>query len=53
MARVDDAGGRQTPELTRLQKELPADREEVRREHARLEAEEKSLEKSLTARRLE
>ena len=40
-------------EITRLQKELPADREEIRREHGRLEAEEKSLEKTLTAKRLE
>ncbi len=40
-------------ELTRLRKELPNDPQEVRREHARLEAEEKSLEKNLAARRLE
>jgi exonuclease SbcC len=40
-------------DLARLQKELPADRETVRREHTRLEAEEKTLEKSLTAKRLE
>ncbi len=40
-------------ELTRLRKELPSEPQEVRREHARLEAEEKSLEKNLTARRLE
>ncbi len=40
-------------EIARLQKELPADREEIRREHGRLEAEEKSVEKTLTAKRLE
>ncbi len=40
-------------EITRLQQELPADREEIRREHGRLEAEEKSVEKSLSAKRLE
>src|SRR5205823_4969088 len=40
-------------DLARLQKELPADREGIRREHARLEADEKSLEKNLTAKRLE
>jgi DNA repair protein SbcC/Rad50 len=40
-------------EIARLQKELPADREEIRREHGRLEAEEKSVEKSLAAKRLE
>ena len=40
-------------EIARLQQELPADRDAVRREHGRLEAEEKSFEKSLTAKRLE
>ncbi len=40
-------------ELTRLRKDLPNDPQEVRREHARLEAEEKALEKSLSARRSE
>ncbi|HVS38851.1 MAG TPA: SMC family ATPase, partial [Gemmataceae bacterium] len=40
-------------EWTRLRNELPNDPQQVRREHARLEAEEKSLEKSLTARRSE
>jgi len=40
-------------DLSRLQKDLPADRDNVRREHGRLEADEKSLEKSLTAKRLE
>ena len=45
---IDDAGDLQTPEIARLQKELPADPREVRREHARLETDEKSLEKSLT-----
>jgi DNA repair protein SbcC/Rad50 len=40
-------------EIARLQKELPADREEIRREHGRLEADEKSVEKSLAAKRLE
>ncbi len=40
-------------ELTRLRKDLPNEPQEVRREHARLEAEEKSLEKNLAARRLE
>ncbi len=40
-------------EISRLQKELPADREGIRREHGRLEAEEKSVEKTLTAKRLE
>ena len=40
-------------ELARLRKELPNDPQEVRRDHGRLEAEEKSLEKSLSARRSE
>ena len=40
-------------DVARLQKELPADPQEVRREHARLEADEKGLEKSLTAKRQE
>jgi DNA repair exonuclease SbcCD ATPase subunit len=41
------------PVITRLRGELPNDPQEVRREHARLEADEKSLEKSLIARRQE
>ena len=40
-------------EIARLQKELPADPQEVRREHARLETDEKCLEKSLRAKRQE
>jgi exonuclease SbcC len=40
-------------EIARLQKELPVDREEIRREHGRLETDEKSVEKSLAAKRLE
>jgi DNA repair exonuclease SbcCD ATPase subunit len=39
--------------LARLQADLPADRDAVRQEHTRLESEEKSLELSLKAKRLE
>jgi DNA repair exonuclease SbcCD ATPase subunit len=40
-------------DISRLQTGLPTDRDAVRREHARLETEEKSLEKGLTAKRAE